>query len=170
MYLSSEGPGQEVTPYTLYSAEIGDETLKLTKRPFKMAKEKPAKNSIGYTFSGYPSKTQTTQKEKITNDTKSKTNITYDTKYPTYDNLDTLESAYPLETMSEIPEYPEYEEITDTINMFFGELEYNADPNIHWYLSAIKEQLESAQKRMENKFMKEMSRTQELPTNNHNAV
>lgn len=171
MYLSSEGPGNEVTPFMLYSAEIGDQTLKLTKRPFKMAKEKPIQSTMGYTYTEYPKKdSYTTRMEKITNETRLKSEDNDKKPKNKYfkDYDDVMESSYPYDI--EPPDAPEYEEIVTTVGMFFEEINYNSIPDVEWYVGEIRKQLESAMRYQEDTLIKEAGKVPELPAPNGHAI
>jgi hypothetical protein len=157
MYLSSEGPGNDITPFQLYSAKIDDPKMELSKKTFKMSEPVHShyypRAAIGYDTTRTYTPDISSKKTSVETKSSEKPKPHYTAHgYGYYD--DDLPVGYdPRETLSS-EDRQEYVAIMETIDMFFDEIDvYKTTPDIEWYITQIREEMQAAS----NKFEKEMT-------------
>lgn len=141
MYLSSEGPGNDITPFQLYSADINDPKLELSKKPFKMAEP------IHTTYHHHSAMGYDTNRTYTPDISSKKTNVETKSASPgssyagrVYDFDDDLPVGSPAgydPRESDRLENDFYSEAVDTLELFFDELSYDQTPDIEWYTKEL---------------------------------
>jgi hypothetical protein len=163
MYLSSEGPGNDITPFQLYSAGITDPKMELTKRAFKMAE--PIHTTYHYPRSSFDYGTPRTYTPDISGkNAKVETKSTpakedhYGYGAKVYDNNDYL--LYGGD--DDKPEHVEYANIMDTVETFFDEIDsYQSVPDVEWYITQIREQFEALAEEAEKLLADKMAQAEQ---------